>query len=103
LNKGYAFINFTTAKNAEKFRDHFRGFSNWMFLSEKDCEISWSDANQGLDAYIQHFRNSPMMHGSVDDKFKPVLFSHGRRISFPKPTKPIKAPKTKTQCLANCD
>merc|ERR1712151_370213 len=52
LNHGYAFINFTTAENAERFRDHFMGFSDWLVLSERICEVSWSDQSQGTDENV---------------------------------------------------
>lgn len=97
LNQGYAFINFTTAENAEMFRDKFTGFSDWLVPSEKICEVFWSDQAQGIDAYIQRFRDIPMMHESVEDRFKPVVFQDGQRIPFPKPTKKIRAPKIKKQ------
>jgi hypothetical protein len=93
LNQGYAFINFTTAENAERFRDHFMGFSDWFVPSEKICEVSWSEQSQGIDAMIQRYRNSSMMHDSVEDRFKPALFQDGQRISFPRPTKRIRAPR----------
>jgi len=93
LNQGYAFINLTTAENAERFRDHFMGFSDWLVSSERICEVSWSDQSQGTDENVRRYRDSPMMHESVEDRFKPVLFYDGQRIPFPKPTKKIKAPK----------
>merc|ERR1712048_99560 len=95
LNHAYAFINFTTTENVERFRAHFIGFSEWMVTSDRVCEISWSDAAQGLDENIQRYRDSPMMHESVVDRFKPALFEKGNRIPFPEPTKKIKAPRRK--------
>merc|ERR1712066_588286 len=62
LNQGYAFINFTTAENTEMFRSHFTGFSEWLVPCERVCEVSYSDQAQGIDAYIQRYRDSPMMH-----------------------------------------
>merc|ERR1712061_972150 len=59
LNHGYTFINFTTAENAKRFREHFIGFSDWLVPSERICEMSWSDQSQGIDAYIQRYRDSP--------------------------------------------
>merc|ERR1712056_70116 len=58
LNHGYAFINFTTTENAERFRDHFMGFSDWLVPSERICEVPWSDQSDGIDANIQRYRNS---------------------------------------------
>jgi len=93
LNHGYAFINFTTAEDANRFVDHFSGFSDWLVESDRICEVSWSDQSQGLDSNVQRYRDSPVMHESVEDRFKPVLFRQGQRIPFPKPTKKIRAPR----------
>lgn len=103
LSHGYAFINFTTKANCERFREHFTGFSDWMVPSGLVCEISWSDLAQGLSENIQRYRDSPMMHESVEDRFKPVLFEHGRRVAFPEPTKKIKAPRRRTRLFPNSE
>lgn len=90
---GYAFVNLIMPDNARKFQEHFKGFSDWGMLSQKVCDISWSDVLQGLDAHINRYRNSPVMHESVPDSFKPALFSEGERIPFPPPTRKIRAPR----------
>jgi hypothetical protein len=95
LNHGYAFINFVTTDSVKKFRAHFIGFTDWSVPSDKACEIYWSDTLQGIDAHIQRYRNSPMMHESVEDRFRPVLFKHGQRIPFPEPTKTIRMPRNR--------
>jgi len=95
LNHGYAFVNFTTAESAKRFQERFTGFNEWLMPSERICEIFFSDQSQGIDANIERYRNSPMMHESVDDRFKPALFQGGQRIPFPKPTKKIRAPRKK--------
>lgn len=93
LGFGYAFVNFSSEDDAELAFQHFQGFSNWTTSSEEACETSWSDPYQGLAANVERYRNSPVMHESVDDKHKPVVFRGGLRQSFPAPTKLIKAPK----------
>merc|ERR1712187_965551 len=95
LNQGYAFINFTASGDFEKFQEHFTGFSEWSVPSDGVCEISWSEAAQGIDENIQRYRDCSVMHESVAGRCKPVLFERGLRIPFPKPTKKIKAPKLK--------
>jgi hypothetical protein len=90
---GYVFINFVTPQLAQRFKNHFQGFSSWMMLSEKVCEVSWSVSIQGINNHIEHFRNSPVMHRTVPDTFKPVLFKDGKRVPFPAPTKRIRAPR----------
>lgn len=90
---GYAFINLVSPEEADRFRSHFQGFSEWDVVSQKTCEVSWSDALQGVDAHIDRYRNSPVMHESVPDDFKPVLYQDGERVPFPVPTKRIRAPR----------
>lgn len=89
---GYAFINFVSEQAAQQFRDHFEGFNEWGVFSEKTCDATGVAAHQGLDANIQRYRNSPMMHESVPDEFRPVIFKDGARIPFPAPTRKIRAP-----------
>jgi len=90
---GYAFINFVSDVEAQRFKQHFQGFKNWSVPSEKVCEISWSDVVQGLHDNVQRYRNSPVMHESVQDAFKPALFQGGGRVDFPEPTKTIRPPR----------
>lgn len=91
---GYAFVNFTSLVSAEKFYHHFTGFSRWAVASDKVCEVTWSSL-QGLDAHVERYRNSPVMHEDVPDKYKPVLYENGERIAFPPPTKKIRPPRVK--------
>jgi len=99
LNLGHAFINFVAPEDFERFQEHFTGFSEWSVPSDGACEISWSESAQGLDENIQRYRDSSVMHESVPDRFKPVLFERGLRIPFPEPTKKIKAPRLKKRQL----
>merc|ERR1712070_1091073 len=80
--------------DAEFARQRFQGFNQWATEDEEVCETSWSDPYQGLAANVERYRNSPVMHESVDDEHKPVVFFGGVRQAFPPPTKLIKAPKT---------
>jgi len=91
---GYSFINLNTPPDAERFRRHFQGFTGWRVVSEKVCEVSWSDALQGIQAHVDRYRNSPVMHDSVPDEFKPALFGKdGERLTFPAATKTIRPPR----------
>jgi hypothetical protein len=93
LNHGYVFINFVTLEDAAGFKKHFEGFSDWNRPSDNVCEVNWFDSAHNIDSHIQRYRNSPLMHESVEDRFKPVLFKDGFRIPFPAPTKKIRAPR----------
>merc|ERR1711998_605439 len=89
---GYAFVFLTSPDGAARFLEHFHGFSGWdcKCAAEKVCTVSWCAEQQGLDVHIERYRNSPVMHESVPDSYKPVLFSEGQRIAFPSPSKRIR-------------
>jgi len=90
---GYSFINLINWQEAVRFQQHFTGFSRWSFNSDKVCEVIWSKSLQGRDAHVERYRNSPVMHESMADGCRPVLYKDGERIPFPKPTKRIRAPR----------
>jgi hypothetical protein len=92
---GYAFVNFSTNTAAEKARQTFQGFTGWNSTSQKVCDVLWSGPLQGLGAHIERYRNSPVMHESVPECYKPVLFAGGVRLPFPHPTKEIRPPRVK--------
>lgn len=90
---GYAFVNLVSPEIARSFLEAFDGFSRWESTSKKVCEVSWSCELQGLEAHVERYRDSPVLHESVPDMFKPILLCDGVRISFPLPTKTIKQPR----------
>jgi len=90
---GYGFVNFTLPEVAEACRIKFEGYKKWPVCSPKVCEVSWSDMHQGFEAHIERYRNSPLMHDSVPDDFRPAVFMKGVRVPFPAPTRPIRAPR----------
>jgi len=92
---GYAFINFLSENFAQHFREHFQGFNEWGVFSEKTCDSAAVATHQGLDANIQRYRNSPMMHDSVPDEFRPVVFEDGVRVPFPPPTRKLRVPQVR--------
>jgi hypothetical protein len=92
---GYAFVNLTSHEAAKRFCNTFDGFSNWSLPSRKICWVSWSGPHQGLDAHIERYRNSPLMHETIPDIYKPALFKDGQRVTFPPPTKRLRAPRIK--------
>jgi len=92
---GYAFVNLVSPGVVQRFWKHFDGFSNWMLPSRKVCRVGWAGPHQGLDAHVNRYLNSPVMHDTVPDEFKPVLFQDGVRIQFPGPTKLARAPRVR--------
>mmetsp|Transcript_47485 Transcript_47485/g.101574 ORF Transcript_47485/g.101574 Transcript_47485/m.101574 type:complete len:423 (+) Transcript_47485:100-1368(+) len=93
VNLGYAFVNLLKHEDALKLMEFFQGFSRWSFDSVKVCEVSWAHPHQGLEEHIERYKNSPVMHPTMPDDYKPMVFKDGVRTSFPKPTKAIRAPK----------
>jgi hypothetical protein len=90
---GYAFLNLIDPDIAERFCTHFTGFSKWRVGSEKVSIVTWSDTLQGLQAHIERYKNSPVMHESVPEEHKPMLFQGSKQVAFPPPTKKIRAPR----------
>jgi hypothetical protein len=94
-NLGYAFLNLVNPEEALRFQSHFHGFNGWGSASEKVAEVSWAEPLQGLEAYIERYRNSPVMHPERPEDHKPLLFSQGQCVPFPKPTRQLRAPRWK--------
>lgn len=94
---GYAFVNFTSPNGARLFKNTFHGYADWANPSDETCEVVWSQAHQGLQEHIDRLRNSPVMHESVPDVFKPAIYVNGMRVPFPQPTKKPRAPRIRHQ------
>lgn len=95
FNLGYALINMVSPSEAQRFSKHFDGFEKWKSSSDLPCVVVWSNPHQGLSTHVERYRNSPVMHESVPEQWRPMLFKHGVAVPFPEPTKKIKAPKVK--------
>jgi len=93
-NLGYAFVNLVSNEEAERIEHLLNGFSDWKVTSEKVCEVAWGrKEHQSLHLLIDRFRNSPVMHPLVPEEFKPLLFTLGKRMVFPAPTKRLRPPR----------
>jgi len=91
---GYSFVNFVSSAWAQRAQRHFDNFSAWSLAGcTEPCVVIWSDKEQGVQANVERYRNSPVMHASVPDEYKPRLFVYGHRVDFPAPTLHLKAPK----------
>ena len=89
---GYAFVNLVDASLLPGFWAAFDGFSRWVLPTSKVCQLGWSKPYQGLRANLQRYRNSSVMHCSVPDECKPILFVDGERAAFPRPTRALQVP-----------
>ncbi|CAK0834487.1 unnamed protein product [Prorocentrum cordatum] len=97
LGVGYVFVNFIP-EQAKRFMRAFDGFDGWESFSKKACVTRWSD-DQGLEANIGRYRNSPIMGDSVPHAYKPALFRDGVQVPFPAPTKKLRALRCKREKL----
>jgi hypothetical protein len=92
---GHALINFLDPAIAQDALLHFDQFSGLSADAEL-CQTGWSNV-QGLSAHVKRYRDSPMMHESIPDQFKPAMFKDGVKVPFPEPTKQLKAPRIRHQ------
>ncbi|CAJ1332279.1 unnamed protein product [Effrenium voratum] len=92
-NLGYAFVNLVDRKAVSELWRRFDGFRGWCLPSAKVCQVRWSGPHQGFQAHVDRYRNSQVMHKSVPDEYRPVIFANGVRQRFPPPTKFIKPPQ----------
>jgi hypothetical protein len=98
-NYGFAFVNLVTPEAAMRFTNHMRGFCDWGVHSDNVLEIANKTGYEGsgLDAYVERYRNSRLMHGKVNDEYKPALFKNGARIPFPRPSKIVRLPRSRKE------
>lgn len=94
---GYALVNLVNGDMALRIQEHFRGFTKWPCSSDNVCEVAWNSPHQGLATHIDRYRNSPLMHASVPEAFRPVLLKNGVPVKFPAPTARIRAPRIRHQ------
>lgn len=94
---GYALLNLVTHSAALCVQKHFEGFRQWPFKSDNVCEVAWNSPHQGLATHIERYRNSPLMHSSVPEAYRPVLFVNGDSVDFPAPTTRLRAPRIRHQ------
>lgn len=94
-NLGYAFVNLVSEADVQSFWKVFDGYTRWVLPSAKVCSVSWSGPHQGQQAHVDRYKDSPIMHSSVPDEFKPVIFAagSGERQAFPPPSKKLRAPR----------
>lgn len=87
---GYAFLNFVSQEQAVLAMTRLSGRAAGGAASLEAC---WSAEHQGYAVHVRRYRNSPVMHPSVPEQYKPVIFKDGLQLPFPEPTKRIKEPR----------
>jgi hypothetical protein len=100
IGYGYAFVNFVTHEAACAALDALDGLADLSEASliEGSLQARWS-SKQGLHTHIELYRNSPVMHKTVDDEAKPALLMAGVRLPFPEPTRRLRAPRARRALL----
>jgi len=81
ISMGYAIVCFSSVENAQAF-------------VVNEPEYVWNEV-QGFDELVERYRNRAIMHTSVPDAHRPVIFKSGLRIDFPAPTVPIRRPRVR--------
>lgn len=94
---GYAFANFISHASADNAMERLNGLEN----EGRICQVVWSSRQQSCEGQVERYRNSPIMHSSVDDEFKPAVYQGGVRFSFPPPYRKLCAPRFKRNMLRN--
>lgn len=98
LSYRYAFVNFIDCEAASAALRALSGFQDWPKEEQRGSPICvlWSGI-QGLQAYIEKYRSSAVMHEDVPENCRPALFRQGQLLTFPEPTKRIRAPRNRDQ------
>jgi hypothetical protein len=104
---GYALLNLVNHKAAARVKSHFTDFSLWPVQSDNVCTVAWNTPQQGLAVHVDRYRNSPLMHASVPEGYRPVIFKNGLRVNFPAPNTRIRAPRIRhpkpgNACFTGC-
>merc|ERR1712008_168276 len=94
---GHALVNLEHSEDVESLMGVFTGFLDWCLPASSCCSASVRAPRQTLPQLVERYRNSPVMHPSVPDEYKPAMFdSAGKRLPFPAPTVPyIKPPRVR--------
>jgi hypothetical protein len=89
----YSFINFVSAEEAHRCVSSLDGLEALVAKGGLCISVSFAESMHGLEAHIERYRNSSVMHPVVPDAMKPALYRGGVRIPFPAPTKRIRVPR----------
>lgn len=91
---GYGLVNFVSVEAANRVWDHFVSYRDWDSPGHGLLELCWDTRHQGLQQLIKYYRNNSVMHPTLPDDCKPVLFNQGKQVPFPPPTKALTTPKS---------
>jgi len=101
---GYALVAMTSVEDGDALLRRLEGSSEWVDPdSEGVLRTSWSEPQRTVAEHVERYRNSPVMHESLPDEHKPVLFRDGKSVAFPPPTKPIRPPRIRQNKVSKHD
>lgn len=90
---GYGIVNFSETKFANAALIHFSSIE----IGGKRLDACLSESNRCQSELILRYRDSAVMHWSVPDECKPIIFSEGHVVPFPPPTKFLEPPSLTKQ------
>lgn len=88
-NVGYAFINFETPNDAERFRAVFSEHRFQRFNSRKIGGVCTAHV-QGLEENVRHFENRAVTQAK-NDQYRPIVLKARQRIEFEDAVAEVKA------------
>mmetsp|Transcript_135108 Transcript_135108/g.269609 ORF Transcript_135108/g.269609 Transcript_135108/m.269609 type:complete len:174 (-) Transcript_135108:70-591(-) len=91
LALGYAIVDTINHTSGEDLMYQIRGLQ--LPDQKKPFEVEWCHDYQGLHNLVERFRNNNVMHPSIKEAHKPVIFDRGMPTTFPAPTKTVFVPK----------
>lgn len=83
------------------FEAAFQDFRDWQVSCQEACVVERTASQQGLQACIDRYRESPVNHPDMPEFLKPVIFSDGLQHSLPVALTDIKlSPRLQRLCKA---
>lgn len=79
-NVGYAFVNFLSPEDMERFTEHFEGYHFEMFSSHKIGKVSAANV-QGLERNLRQLQTRAVTQ-NADQDYRPVIVHEGRHLDF---------------------
>mmetsp|Transcript_24798 Transcript_24798/g.62158 ORF Transcript_24798/g.62158 Transcript_24798/m.62158 type:complete len:442 (-) Transcript_24798:325-1650(-) len=88
-NVGYAFINFLSPTDAERFRKVFGSHRFQKFQSRKISSVCSAHV-QGLDENLKHFDKRAVTHAR-NEQYRPIVLRGNQRVDFEEAIAEVKA------------
>lgn len=89
---GYAVLGCTSCVAAGRCWERLNGAQPWCDRQNRVLYVERMTSCSCSLELVSRYRDSPIMHDLVPDRFKPVVLDRGERGKFPPPTKKLEAP-----------